>query len=62
MSAPALLNFAGLALCAAGFAVAAVDATFAERWRARLGSAAIAAVALAGVVSSMVRIAALVLA
>ncbi|MET3723434.1 hypothetical protein [Sphingomonas trueperi] len=62
MSAAALLNFAALALCAGGFVLAAVDATFAERWRVRLGSATIAAVALAGVISSMVRIAAMVLA
>ncbi|WP_294257228.1 hypothetical protein [uncultured Sphingomonas sp.] len=61
MSAAPFLNFAALALCAGGFAQAAVDATFAESWRIRLGSATIGAVSLAGVVSFMARTAALVL-
>lgn len=58
MSAAALLNIAGFALCCIGTARTAVDATFADRQRGRIGSAVICAISLLGVIAFMARVAA----
>lgn len=62
MTAPVLINIAGLALCGVGVAQSTVDAMFARGMRARMGSMFIAAVALAGLLSFLARTAALALA
>lgn len=62
MFAAALFNVFTLVICCLGTAQAVVDAALADRRRIRIGSGIIATVSLLGVVASMARTAALVLA